>query len=149
MRYLKIFVLVLIFFLTMVFLFQNQNTLSQEIVLKLNLFAVPEMKSIPLPFYLLTLVSFALGALLTLLVLIWDKIGLTGKLMKANWKVRSLEKDVEKLHTKIESPEKASGMSGLFRKSSKAAAPATGANAQENKTLDKVDDILPPDPDKH
>lgn len=143
MRYIKILVLVLLFFLTMVFFFQNQKTLAQEIVLTLNLFAVPEMKSIPLPFYLLTLASFVLGAILTLAVLVWDKVNLTARLMKSNWRVHALEKDVEKLQAQAGAPEKPRGLS-MFRKSKPAAAEAPA----DAKPAAPAEDIVVPDPDK-
>ena len=147
MRYLKILVLVLVFFLTMVFFFQNQKVLSQDMILTLNLFAVPEMKSIPLPFYLLTLASFVLGAILTLAVLVWDKIGLTAKLMKANWRVHAREKDVEKLQAQLSPAEKPRGL-GMFRKSAKPEAAPVPAPKEEAKPAEKVNDVLAPDPDK-
>ena len=49
MRYVKVLILALFFFLCLVFLFQNQNVLSQKLTLELNLLAIPKMTSIDGP----------------------------------------------------------------------------------------------------
>ncbi len=97
MRYVKVLLFVLIFFVSMVFFFQNQTTLSTEMKLQLQLFFIEPMESISLPFYFLVLAAFLLGALLAMSVLVWDKMSLSARLMKANWRVRSLEKEVASL----------------------------------------------------
>ena len=56
MRYIKVLLLVLLIFFSLVFFFQNQTALSTAMTLKLNLFFVPEMTSIPLPFYFIVIV---------------------------------------------------------------------------------------------
>lgn len=94
MRYVKVLLLVLVFFLSMVFFFQNQEALSKEMTLKLHLFFNDPMVSIPLPFYFLVLAAFLLGALITICILVWDKFHLSARLMKATWRVRALEKDL-------------------------------------------------------
>ena len=72
MRYLKVLLLVLLIFFSLVFFFQNQTALSTAMTLKLNLFFVPEMTSIPLPFYFIVIVAFFVGALLAVALLLWD-----------------------------------------------------------------------------
>ncbi len=94
MRYLKVLLLIVLFFLSMVFFFQNQAVLSTEMELHLNLFFIEPMKSIPLPFYFLVLAAFVTGAVLAVLALIWDKMHLSAKHMRASWRVKSLEKEV-------------------------------------------------------
>ncbi len=121
----------------MVFFFQNQATLSTQMVLHLNLFFIEPMQSISLPFYFLVLGAFLIGALAAVLALVWDKVQLSTKLMKANWNVRSLEKEVEKLKV-AQTKQKESG--GIF--GTKAAKPAINAAPS------KFDDLTPPDPDK-
>ncbi len=100
MRYVKVLLFVLIFFVSMVFFFQNQTTLSTEMKLHLQLFFLEPMESISLPFYFLVLAAFLLGAILAVTVLVWDKMSLSARLMKANWRVRSLEKEVAALKAK-------------------------------------------------
>ncbi len=97
MRYLKVILFVLFFFVSMIFFFQNQAVLSTDMTLNLNLFFTEPMQSIPLPFYFLVLAAFFTGSLLAVLVLIWDKMNLSARYMKANWRVRSLEKEVAAL----------------------------------------------------
>ncbi len=97
MRYLKVIILVLFFFVSMIFFFQNQAVLSTDMTLNLNLFFTEPMQSIPLPFYFLVLAAFFVGALLAVLALIWDKMNISARLMKATWRVRSLEKEVATL----------------------------------------------------
>ena len=58
MRYVKVLLLAILFFLALVFFFQNQNALSQNLVLTLNLFFLPPMTSIPLPFYFMVVAAF-------------------------------------------------------------------------------------------
>ncbi len=102
MRYAKVLVIVLVFFLSMVFFFQNQTALSSEMVLTLNLFFVPPMSSMSLPLYFLVLVAFLLGALVALIILIWDKMNLSARHMKATWRIRTLEKEMATLKRKSE-----------------------------------------------
>ena len=64
MRYIKALVLVLIFFVAMIFLFQNQASLSQTLSFRLDLLFMPAMTSIELPFYFVLLAAFLLGAIL-------------------------------------------------------------------------------------
>lgn len=125
MRYVKVLVLVLVFFLTMVFFFQNQEALSKEMTLRLHLFFSDPMTSIPLPFYFLVLAAFLLGALLTICVLVWDKFHLSARLMKATWRVRALEKDLARTQA---SP--ASGGLKLFFRSKPAPATTTDSPAE-------------------
>ena len=47
MRYIKVLLLAIVFFLALVFFFQNQGPLSQDMVLTLHLFFIPPMHSIP------------------------------------------------------------------------------------------------------
>lgn len=135
MRYVKVLLLVLVFFLTMVFFFQNQEALSKEMTLKLHLFFSDPMVSIPLPFYFLVLAAFLLGALLTIAVLVWDKFHLSARLMKATWRVRSLEKDLARTQV----PATATGFK-LFSRSAKPvaqASPVATAETAEATATDK------------
>lgn len=96
MRYVKVLLLVILFFLVMMFFVQNQAVFSQVMSLKLDLLFIPPMESAPLPFYTLLLVCFLIGALCSLLMLIWDRLTISAKLTMANMRVRSLEKEVQK-----------------------------------------------------
>ncbi len=142
MRYVKVLLIILVFFLSMVFFFQNQSVLSTEMVLHLNLFFFPPMSSISLPFYFLVLAAFLLGAIVAMLALMWDKIQLSTKLMKSNWRVRALEKEVEKLKA-AQGPQ--APKASLF--SSKPKAETTPSTTQSTKSS-PYDDITAPDPDR-
>jgi len=116
MRYIKVFVLVSAFFLTMVFFFQNQVVLSNQLTLQLDLLFTEPKSSIPLPYYFLLLTSFFVGAVLTLLALIWDKLNLSAKLMKSSWRIRSLEKQVATLQASIDKKQAISELSAPINK---------------------------------
>ncbi|MDR2573610.1 MAG: LapA family protein [Desulfovibrio sp.] len=132
MRYLKVLLLVLSVFLALVFFFQNQNALSQNLELSLNLFFIPAKSSIPLPFYFVILTAFFLGAILALSFLVWDKVHLSAKLMKSKWRIGNLEREVEKMRKQLG---EASSRATYFHKA--------GENA-----ANRPEDITAPDPDK-
>lgn len=113
MRYIKVLVLAACIFLALVFFFQNQAGLSTEIKLTMNLFFIPPMTSISLPFYFIVAGAFLVGCALSAAFLFWDKCTLSARLVKTKWRVSSLEKQVGKLNNQVASHEAA-----------KAAAPA-------------------------
>ena len=51
MRYIKVFLLVLIFFIVMMFFVQNQASFADPVVLKLDLLVMEPIETIPLPLY--------------------------------------------------------------------------------------------------
>ena len=128
MRYIKALVLAIFIFLALVFFFQNQTALSQQIELTLNLFFIPPMTSIPLPFYFLVIAAFFVGALLSLALLFWDRCNTSAKLVKSRWHIASLEKELAKLKKDIEGTDSASH-SFFHRHKETAPAPATQAAA--------------------
>ena len=74
MRYIKVFLLVLVFFVVMMFFVQNQASFSDPVTLRLDVLFLPSMESMPIPLYAIMLACFAVGAVLVLLMLIWDRI---------------------------------------------------------------------------
>ena len=92
MRYIKVFLLVLVFFLVMMFFVQNQASFADPVTLRMDVLFLPPMESMPLPLYAIMLICFALGALLVLLMLMWDRMTLTGRLSSARRRVTALEK---------------------------------------------------------
>ena len=137
MRYIKVLLLAVVFFLALVFFFQNQGALSQSMVLTLNLFFIPAMSSIALPFYFLVIAAFACGALMTLGFLVWDKVSLTARLMKQKWQISSLERELEKTKKKLGAD---TARAQFLSKNGKTEAAASAAAAEES---------LAPDPDKN
>ena len=142
MRYIKVLLLVLLIFFSLVFFFQNQTALSTAMTLKLNLFFVPEMTSIPLPFYFM---AFFVGALLAVALLLWDKMHLTARYMKSKWRVSALEREVAKLKKSLDG-ETARG--DFLRKVSQEKAQAIEAAPAKEKAEDKPEEVTAPDPDK-
>ena len=140
MRYIKVLLLVLLIFFSLVFFFQNQTALSTAMTLKLNLFFVPEMTSIPLPFYFIVIVAFFVGALL-----LWDKMHLTARYMKSKWRVSALEREVAKLKKSLDG-ETARG--DFLRKVSQEKAQAIEAAPAKEKAEAKPEEVTAPDPDK-
>lgn len=106
MRYIKVLVLAVFLFLALIFFFQNQAPLSQDMELKLDLFFIPPMTSIRLPFYFVVIAAFFIGCILAWLMLIWDRFIISSKYMKTKWKVSELERKVEKLQNLVDTSDK-------------------------------------------
>ena len=92
MRYIKVFLLVLVFFVVMMFFVQNQASFSDPVTLRLDVLFLPSMESMPIPLYAIMLACFAVGAVLVLLMLILDRIVVMGRLSAAHRKITALEK---------------------------------------------------------
>ena len=92
MRYIKVFLLVLVFFVVMMFFVQNQASFSDPVTLRLDVLFLPSMESMPIPLYAIMLACFAVGAVLVLLMLIWDRIVVMGRLSASHRKITALEK---------------------------------------------------------
>ncbi len=102
MRYIKVLVLAVSLFLALIFFFQNQAPLSQQMEMTLNLFFIPPMTSIKLPFYFIVIAAFFVGSMLTLFWLVWDKFITSSKLMKSKWNVNRLEHELKQLNRKLD-----------------------------------------------
>lgn len=96
MRYIKVFLLVVLFFLVMMFFVQNQQSFSQTMPLKLDLLFMAPLESAPLPFYTLLIICFVLGGLCVLAMLLWDRLSLSAKATMTGMRARTLEKDLVK-----------------------------------------------------
>ena len=90
MRYIKVLFLACLIFLALVFFFQNQTILSTKMELKLDLFFIPPMTSISLPFYFLVICAFFVGVVLALTFLVWDRLNLSARIMKDKWQIQNL-----------------------------------------------------------
>lgn len=106
MRYIKVLLMVLLIFLALVFFFQNQKPLSQEMVLTLNLFFIPPMSSISLPLYFVVASAFVVGAVLATCFFWWNKVSMSTRLMTSKWRVRSLEKELLKAQKALATQDK-------------------------------------------
>ena len=101
MRYIKVFLLVLLFFVIMMLFVQNQASFSDAVSLKFDPMFAPAMQSIPLPRYALLLIAFALGALVVLAMLLWDRLTLSSRLGAARRRGNSLQKQLDKANAQI------------------------------------------------
>ena len=97
MRYIKVFLLVLLFFLVMMLFVQNQASFSDSVTLTFDPMFAPAVSSAPIPRYALLLISFALGAAVVLLMLLWDRMALAGRASSARRRAASLQKQLDKL----------------------------------------------------
>lgn len=97
MRFVKVLVLVLVFFISMLFFVQNNAVLSQTVTLTLDLFFDTAWTSMALPFYFMILCAFLLGALLTMLLLMLSRMRASAALRRANKRIRILEKELHSL----------------------------------------------------
>ena len=102
MRYIKVFLFVLLFFLIMMLFVQNQASFSDPVTLKFDPLFAPAMESIPLPRYALLLICFALGAGLVLAMLVWDRLSLSSRLAVATRRGNALQKQLDKANAQIE-----------------------------------------------
>jgi ATP adenylyltransferase len=102
MRYIKVFLLVLLFFVIMMLFVQNQASFSDPVTLKFDPMFAPVMESMPLPRYSLLLMSFALGAIVVLAMLLWDRLSLSSRLGAARRRGNSLQKQLDKANAQIE-----------------------------------------------
>ena len=97
MRYVKVLLLILLFFLVMLFFVDNQAAFSYKLPLKLDLRILPAIATEqPIPFYYMLLVCFLLGSVLTLLMLVWDRLSLATRLSLCRMRSNGLEKDLNR-----------------------------------------------------
>lgn len=97
MRYIKVFLLIFVFFLVMMFFVQNQASFADPVVLKMDTFFWGPIESYPTPMYALMLLAFATGAFLVLLMLMWDRMSLSSAASTARRKAASMEKRVARV----------------------------------------------------
>lgn len=97
MRFIKVLGLILLFVLSMAFFVQNTEILSQTMALQLDLFAFEPWMSVPLPFYILILISFAIGALFTLAFFVIDKIQTARQLKDCRNQLAKMTQEVNSL----------------------------------------------------
>ncbi len=97
MRYIKALLIICVFFVCMIFFFQNHAILSKTVTFQLNLLVMPAMTSIAIPFYFVMLGAFLLGALLCLGFLLFDRVKMQAGLARANMRMRSIESDQRRM----------------------------------------------------
>ncbi|MBU1003096.1 MAG: LapA family protein [Proteobacteria bacterium] len=96
MRYVKMLLLLALFFLSMVMFAQNMESLNAGLPLSMDLFGTP-IFALEQPVYLCLLSLFVLGGLLCTLYFLCEKIRLSRELSLAAKKIASLEQEVNSL----------------------------------------------------
>ena len=87
MRYVKVFIIGLLALISVVFVIENIEVLKQTVQLRLNLYFA-NLETAPLEMWVLTILSFALGAVLVLIYFIYDHI-------KQRQIIRQLRQNIE------------------------------------------------------
>lgn len=90
MRFIKVLILLVFFFVCMLFFVQNTTTLETPLVLRLSAFGL-SAESPGAPFYVVLLLSFVAGGLFSTIYFLVEKIRLSAQVRKLSAKVRSLE----------------------------------------------------------
>lgn len=96
MRYVKMLLLLVIFFLTVVMLAQNMAALSAPLALTLTLFEV-QLFALDYPVYLYMLSLAVAGGILCTLYFLCEKIRLSRDLSRSRKKIEDLEQEVNSL----------------------------------------------------
>jgi len=99
MRYVKVLVLVLFFFVAMVFFVQNTEILTKSISLKFSVFAL-KWSSSPIPIYLYILIAFVLGVVLSTIYFAVDKLRKSKEIKRNRQQIKSLQEEVNSLRPK-------------------------------------------------
>jgi len=96
MRFIKFLLVIALFVLTMALFAQNMATLGAPIALSLNLFGT-ELFTFEYTVYMLLLLAFFLGAIITLSYFFLEKIRMGRELSQAGKKLATLEQEVNSL----------------------------------------------------
>lgn len=96
MRYVKMLLLLALFFLSMVMFAQNMEALNAPLLLTMNLFGTPVF-AFEQPVYLCLLSLLVLGGLLCTLYFLCEKIRLSREVSQAAKKIAALEQEVNSL----------------------------------------------------
>lgn len=93
MRYVKAFIIGLLALISLVFVIENIDVLRNPIQLRLNLY-VAKLETAPLEMWVLTILAFALGAILVLIYFVFDHI-------KQRQIIRQLRQNIEIMNVEL------------------------------------------------
>ena len=93
MRYVKVFIIGILALIALVFVIENVEVLKQTIQLKFNVHFA-NLETGPLEVWVLTILSFALGAVLVLIYFVYDHI-------KQRQIIRQLRQNIEIMATEL------------------------------------------------
>lgn len=98
MRYLKVLVVVLLFFLGITFFLQNTQLFNTRLTLQYHLLGI-NWDSAPTPVYLFILSAFVLGVVVSLVAFFLDKLRRGKELRTCRSRIHSLEQEINSLRT--------------------------------------------------
>ena len=93
MRYVKVLVLVLFFFVAMVFFVQNTEILTKSISLQFSVFSL-QWNSAPIPIYMYILIAFVIGAVVSTAYFGLDKLRMNKELKRNRQQIQSLHNEL-------------------------------------------------------
>jgi len=99
MRFIKFVLLVLFFLFFMVFFVQNNAQLGTILELKFSMFTL-NWQAQPIPFYLVVLIFFVIGALFSTVFFVIDRIRIGSACSEAKAKAGALQAELDALKAK-------------------------------------------------
>ncbi|MFP4213733.1 MAG: lipopolysaccharide assembly LapA domain-containing protein [Desulfohalobiaceae bacterium] len=98
MRYFKVLLIVALFFVCMVFFVQNTGVLVSKLRIKFELFGL-DWISDAVPIYIFILLAFVVGALVTMLYLLLERIRQGREIKYYRQQIRKLQEEINSLRT--------------------------------------------------
>ena len=104
MRFIKLILFLVLFLCGVVFFIQNSIFITYKIALKFSLFGY-DFSSGPIPLYLYLLTAFGLGAIISFLYLLGEKLRLSAEIKSYRSQIAKLEEELESLRPEDEGEE--------------------------------------------
>ena len=103
MRFIKVLLLIVIFTCGLLFFIQNSKELETALTLKFSLYYGDlSWTGKPLPFFVIVLAAFVVGAVFSALYLLIDRVRMGCTLLKYKNDLRSKEKEIDRLRVVAE-----------------------------------------------
>ena len=103
MRFIKVLLLIVIFTCGLLFFIQNSKELETALTLKFSLYYGDlSWTGKPLPFFVIVLAAFVVGAVLSALYLLLDRVRMGCTLLKYKNDLRAKEKEIDRLRVVAE-----------------------------------------------
>ncbi|HMB31735.1 MAG TPA: LapA family protein [Desulfohalobiaceae bacterium] len=96
MRYIKVLVVVFLFFVCIVFFVQNTGSLSETFSLRFHLLGI-DWESSPTPIYTFVLVAFLVGVIVSMFYFLLEKLRQGKELKRARAYISDLEEELNSL----------------------------------------------------
>jgi hypothetical protein len=110
MRYVKVLIVGLLALIALVFVIENIEVLKQTIQLRFNIYFA-HLETGPLEVWVLTILSFALGAVLVLIYFIYDHIRQRQIIRQLRQNIEIMAMEMKRAGVAVEPPSVASGTS--------------------------------------